>query len=215
LEDSYISLCYIIIIEKMFFDQHGPSEGKVFELMLSNPFQKYSLSQLKKQTELSYMSVFRATTNLTKKNLLKKLEQTKEKFRVLNFENPMLIKTLEFFELQKQLDVKSKNPKIQEPIYQMTEELENEIGRDLLMVLLILIKDKINLIIAVSSNTSEKSVENIISEYDMAKKFNPTIVNGSDFLSGFKEEENFFKNSWKDMILFYGENWFWKNVLKI
>ncbi|MCD6092767.1 MAG: nucleotidyltransferase domain-containing protein [Candidatus Aenigmarchaeota archaeon] len=205
-------------------NEFTPSEKKVFKIMFYEPFDQYSLSYLKKKSQLSYMSIFRAVKKLKEKNIVKDVSISGKKFMCLNLENKKSLKLFELFEVEKQLDFKEKSLVIWKIVNEISEKSIEKLGQNLSLIILFgsaarkeLRKESdIDILFVVNSKKiAESKIKDVLSKtYSYKREINPIIITLKEFIDGIKQEKDFFKTLWKDRIIFYGESLFWREVVR-
>ncbi len=202
----------------MFFDNISKSESRILEIFFSNPFKKFTLKELQNKNDVSYMTIFRNVTKFEEMDIVKKIEESDQKFRVLNFENDIVLKLLELFEVNRRLELINDNPKFWSFLKEIKEKSIRGLGRNLLMLIVPKSIPKsgpmIFFVVDRPKEKYERIIESTFSNLTFENNYiTKVVITLGEFIGDIKNRMDRFQEIRSKLIILYGEAVFWNEIL--
>lgn len=191
---------------------------KILEVFRKTPRERY-LSELAKEAEISTERTHTYLKEMSNKGYLTSEKRGNMTFYRLNFDNEILIKELEFIELQRKHRFIDRNVVIGKLMNKLTDTLKDKIPelRGIFLFGSVAREEHteesdIDVLVVVSKKTrrNEGQILEIASKIGMryGKEINASVVTVNEFDEGLKGKIEFYKTLLRDRLIFYGEKWF-------
>lgn len=200
---------------------------RILESFLPDFTEEKTTHEIMEKTQLSYEPVYRHLKNMAKQDIVTKKRKGKTDLFRLNLENDEIRKTIEKWSIKKRKKFLHKFTELKPVIEELINSIES-LGPYLLSLILFgsvargsaTKKSDIDILIVISIEDQKDHLTDEIhricnilgTKYN--KELSPMIVSLGDFYKMLEEKKDFTKNMIKDAIVLYGEEIFYRELIK-
>ena len=188
----------------------------ILNTLLQNFPRKYNINQIARLIDMSVGGVHRTLKKLVSDNILLNEQIGNALFYKLNLENEECMKMLETIEVEKKIDVLSRDYELKTAVTSFKNNILNKALDRILAVFLFSNSD----ILILTSNLNkqqftelEKELENDISKLK-TKKISAIILTLNVFETHLQTRSGFYKKLWKNGVILYGESFLFHELIR-
>lgn len=205
------------------------TEERILESFLPDFTEEKTSGEIMKMTQISYEPVYRHLKNLVEQQFIIQKIKGKTNLYTLNLESDEIRKVIEKWSIKKRKKFLNKFAELKPLINELIENIEF-LGPYLLSLVLFgsvargkfTKKSDIDILVVISiekgkeKNDLINEIHRICSTLDMKynRDISPLIVSLGDFYQMLEEKKDFTKNMIKDSIVLYGEEIFYRELIK-
>lgn len=194
--------------------------NKILAVFHKNPREMY-LSEIAREAEISAERAHTYLKEMREQGYLIGEKRGNMSFYKPNFENELLVKELEFIELRKKHAFMGKNIVVGKLMDKLVEALQENVDGLKAVFLFGSVargehKEESDVDVLVVCKTKEDGDKILTAASKVGLQYgrevNTSIVTEEELKKGVEEKTGFYKTLARDMIVFYGEKWFYKNL---